>query len=94
MNKVYVSDENLYNMEKVGIEIKEEANITKIKRKENDETILEIRFCDENKILLKKQEDFKWVAQICGVQVISNVLVVHYRKDGTENMERYRVSLK
>ena len=44
MNKVHVSDENLYNMEKVGIEIKEEANITKIKRKENGETILEIMF--------------------------------------------------
>ena len=94
MNKVHVSDENLYNMEKVGIEIKEEANITKIKRKENGETILEIMFCDENEILLQKQEDFKWVAQICGVQVTSNVLVVYYRKDGTEIMERYKVSLK
>lgn len=94
MNRVYVSDENLYNMEKVGIEIKEEANITTIKRKENDETILEVIFCDENEILLQKQEDLKWVAQICGVQVTSNVLVVYYRKDGTENMEQYKVSLK
>ena len=94
MGNIYISDENLYNMEKAGLKIVKDGNITKIVRKETEQSVVEIIFCDKKETLLQREENYEWCTEVCGIRVTSNVLIVYYRKEGEENMKQYVVSLE
>lgn len=95
MGNIYISDENLYNMEKERLEIVKDGNITKIVRKETTkQSVVEIIFCDKKEILLQRKENYEWCTEVCDISVTSNVLIVYYRKEGEENMKQYVVPLE
>lgn len=98
MDKIYISNENIYEMGRIGLKIVEKDNVLQILNEVTGKVKVEIILLDQDDeepiVILTETTHNDWCKEVCGIGVTNNCMLIYYHSKNKEEMQKICVPLK
>ncbi len=98
MDKIYISNDNMYEMERIGLKVVEKDNVLQIVNEATGKVKVEIISLDQNDeepiVILTEITHNDWCKEVCGIGVTNNTILIYYHTKNKEEMQKICVPLK